>query len=163
MKFACLMRIHPWMNPIVFGNNWPNRTTDMEENVPQNQFFGFYSAGMEFFMEKTYKQYLVPHSPQKRFNSFLESDADFASKRIMSPQKLFFAVILENIFFFFEKIVQWKIFKTSFPTKKVILIFVTRRPLSLKTDMPSRKWFFVVFSENVAFLNPRINIRSSRA
>ncbi len=35
---------------------------------PQNQFFGFHSASMEFFMEKTYKQYVVPHSSQKRFN-----------------------------------------------------------------------------------------------
>ncbi len=66
----------------------------------QNQFFGFHSAGMEFFMEKTYKQYLVPHSPLKRFNSFLLYGC-FASKMVMSTRKLFFAVILENMFFRF--------------------------------------------------------------
>ncbi len=62
MKFACLMRVYPWVNRIVFGNNRCNRTTDLGENVPQNQFFGFHSASIEFFMEKTYKLYLVPHS-----------------------------------------------------------------------------------------------------
>ncbi len=45
MKFTRLVRVHPWVNPIVFGNNQPNRTTDMGENVPQNQFFGFKSDG----------------------------------------------------------------------------------------------------------------------
>ncbi len=33
MKFTWLVRIHPWMNPIVFKNNWLNSTTDMEKNV----------------------------------------------------------------------------------------------------------------------------------
>ncbi len=33
MKFIPLMRVHSWVNPIVFGNNWPNRTADMGKNV----------------------------------------------------------------------------------------------------------------------------------
>ncbi len=33
MKFSWLMRIHSWVNPIVFGNSRANRTTDMGENV----------------------------------------------------------------------------------------------------------------------------------
>ncbi len=33
MKFTWLVQIHPWVNPIVFGNNQPNRTTDMGKNV----------------------------------------------------------------------------------------------------------------------------------
>ncbi len=92
------------------------------------QMENYHSAGMEFFMEKTYRQYLVPHSPQKRFNPFLSSDAYFAPKMVMSP-KNYFSRLFWNVFFFFERIVQWKIFKISFPTKKVILIFVTRCPL----------------------------------
>ncbi len=43
MKFTQLGRAHSRVNPIVFGNNRPNRTTDMGENVPPNQFFGFIS------------------------------------------------------------------------------------------------------------------------
>ncbi len=53
MKFACLVRVHSWVNPIVFGHNRPNRTTYMGENVLQNQFFGFNSDGMGFFEKKT--------------------------------------------------------------------------------------------------------------
>ncbi len=60
-------------------------------------------------------------------------------------QKLFFASILE--IFFFEKIIQWKIFKTSFPTKKVILILVTRRPLPLETPCPPIHGFSKFFQK----------------
>ncbi len=34
MKFTWLVRVHSRVNPIVFGNNRPDRTTDMGENVP---------------------------------------------------------------------------------------------------------------------------------
>ncbi len=43
MKFTWLVRVHSGVNPIVFGNNRPNRTTYMGKNVPQNQFFGLKS------------------------------------------------------------------------------------------------------------------------
>ncbi len=39
MKFTWLMRVLSWVNPIVFGNNRPNRTTDMGENVPPKPVF----------------------------------------------------------------------------------------------------------------------------
>ncbi len=39
MKFTWLVRIHSCVNPIVFGNNRPNRTTDMGENVPPKPVF----------------------------------------------------------------------------------------------------------------------------
>ncbi len=52
MKFTWLVRIHSWVNPIVFGNNRSNRTTYMGKNVPQNQVFGFKSDGMGFFEKK---------------------------------------------------------------------------------------------------------------
>ncbi len=39
MKFTRLMRVHPRVNPIVYGNNRSNRTTDMEEKVHPKQVF----------------------------------------------------------------------------------------------------------------------------
>ncbi len=120
---------------------------------PQNQFFGFHSTGIEFFMEKTYKQYLVPHSPQKRFNSFLLSDAFFASKMVMSPKNYFSRLFWKICFFFvffLRKLFSEKYLKPHFLQKKIILIFVTRCPLSLKTAMFSHKWFFAIFSKNAA-------------
>ncbi len=34
------MRVHSWVNPTDFGNNRPNRTTDMGGNVPPKLDFG---------------------------------------------------------------------------------------------------------------------------
>ncbi len=49
-----LVRVHPWMNPIVFGNNRPNRTTDMGENVPPKLVFRVKVRRYRFFWgEKT--------------------------------------------------------------------------------------------------------------
>ncbi len=54
MKFTWLLRVHSWANPIVFGNNRSNRTTDMGKNVSAKPvFFRFKSDGMGFFEEKT--------------------------------------------------------------------------------------------------------------
>ncbi len=39
MKFTWLVRVHSWVNPIVFRNSRPNRTTDMGENVPPKPVF----------------------------------------------------------------------------------------------------------------------------
>ncbi len=60
MKLTQLMRVHSWLYPIVFGNNRPNSTTDMGENVPQKQFFGFKSDGMGFFKKKNLKTIWYP-------------------------------------------------------------------------------------------------------
>ncbi len=122
---------------------WGDSPRYGEKMWPENQLFGFHSACMEFFTDKTYKQDLVPHFPQRRFN-------------------ILFHRYLGVCFFvlFFLKIVWWKIFKISFPTKKVISIFVTRRPLPLKTAISSTRRFFTFFSENIAFLKLRLNICS---
>ncbi len=134
MKFPCLMRVHPWVNPIVFGNNRANRTTDMGENAPPKWVFWLSFSGMVFFFFLNGKNlWAVFGTPFPT-----EMVQLFVIRRIRClknghlHKKLFFAVILENTFcfFFFEKIVQWKIFKTSFPTKKGILIFVNGRPSS---------------------------------
>ncbi len=39
MKFTWLVRVHSKVDPIVFGNNRPNRTTDMGKNVPPKPVF----------------------------------------------------------------------------------------------------------------------------
>ncbi len=39
MKFARLVRVLSWVNPTVFGNNRPNRTSDMGENAPSKPVF----------------------------------------------------------------------------------------------------------------------------
>ncbi len=39
MKFTWLVRVHSWVNPIVLGNNWPNRTTYIGENMPPKSIF----------------------------------------------------------------------------------------------------------------------------
>ncbi len=39
MKFTWLVRVHSRVNPIVFGNNRPNRTTDVGENVAPELVF----------------------------------------------------------------------------------------------------------------------------
>ncbi len=54
MKFIWLMQVHSWVNTIVFGNKQrPDRTTDMGDMCPQNQFFGFKSDGMGCSEKKT--------------------------------------------------------------------------------------------------------------
>ncbi len=49
MKFAQLVRVYTWVNPVVFGNNWHNKTSDMGENMPPKTVFGIHSADMFFF------------------------------------------------------------------------------------------------------------------
>ncbi len=40
MKFTWFVRVHSWVKPIVvFGNNRPNKTTYMGENVPPKPVF----------------------------------------------------------------------------------------------------------------------------
>ncbi len=38
MKLTWLVRLHPWVNPIVFGNNWPDRTIDIGKYAGQTSF-----------------------------------------------------------------------------------------------------------------------------
>ncbi len=95
---------------------------------PQNWFFSFHSEDM-FFEENILKRYLVPHFPQKKLYSFLSSDTPPFPEKWSCPLKIIFRCYFD-FFFFFEKIVKWKIFKTLFLTKT--LIFVARHSLPLK-------------------------------
>ncbi len=57
---------------------------------PENQFYGFHSAGMEFFMEKFYEQYLVPHSPQKRGSTHFCRPTPALPQKWSYPPKIIF-------------------------------------------------------------------------
>ncbi len=144
-------RVYPWKNAIVSRNSWPNRTTDIEENVPQNPLFGFYWLVRFFFSRKNWKT-VFTYFPQKRLYSFLSADAPFPQKWSCS-QKMF-SCLFWNCFFL---IIKWKIFKTSFLTKKVTLIFVAGCSFQPKTVMSSHKWFFTVFSESTAFFEKLVS------
>ncbi len=74
-----------------------------------------------------------------------------SQKMVMPPQKLFFAVILENIvFLFFEKIVIYKkIFKISFLTKKFILIFSPDTTFPSKWSLPPTNGFSQFFQHKL--------------
>ncbi len=101
MKFTWWVPIHQWVNPIVFGNNRPNRTTGMGENVPPKPVFCIYLTGTCFFEEQSSKLYSVPHFAQKRLYSFLSSDAPFPRKWSCPPKSFFCSYVGKGFFFFF--------------------------------------------------------------
>ncbi len=82
------MRVHPLTESIVLGNNRPYRTTDMGENVSPNWFFGFHSAGMGVFEEKTQKHYSAPHFQPKRL-FIIVIRRTVPSKMVMPPKIIF--------------------------------------------------------------------------
>ncbi len=150
MKLTWLVRAHPRVNSIIFGNNRPNSTTDMGENVPPKSVFSAFIQPVWVFLRKKLKN-SISYPSHKKGYIFITVIWHLGPSNMVTPPKNFFSWLFWKIVFFFEKTVEWKIFKTSFPTKKVILIFVARRSL-LKTVMSSHKWFFAVFSKNTAFL-----------
>ncbi len=143
------MWTHTWVNPIVFGNNQPNRTTVAGENAAPKPVFLLLFSRYGVFWRKNLKTVFDTPFPTKKVVFIFVIHSPFLSKTV-TKKKLFFAIILENITIS-KKIVKWKIFKTSFSTKKVILNFVARRNLLLKTVMSSRWWFFTVFFKKYCF------------
>ncbi len=67
----------------------------------------------------------------------------------MTPK--FFPLFSPKTLLFLEKLLNEKIFKTSFPIKKVIFIFVAGCPLPFKRDVGSRNCSFEIFSKNAAY------------
>ncbi len=55
MKFTWLVRDHIWVNPIVFENNQPSRTIDMEENVPPKSVFLSFNQPAWAFLRKKFQ------------------------------------------------------------------------------------------------------------
>ncbi len=66
---------------------------------------------------------------------------------IMSPKHLF-PHFLQKYCFFRKKLLEEEILKTSFPIKKVIFIFVARRPLPFKRDLVPQN-SFLPFSQKI--------------
>ncbi len=73
MKFTCLLRVHPWVKSIVFGNNRPNGITNIGENVlPKSVFqlsfsrYGITVFNNLFLIEKVLFIFVVRRTlPQK--------------------------------------------------------------------------------------------------
>ncbi len=55
LKFTWLAWVHPWVNPIVFGKNRPNRTTDWKKMLPQKPVFWVSVRRYEVFQRKNLK------------------------------------------------------------------------------------------------------------
>ncbi len=71
IKFTRLVRVHSWVNPIVFGNNRPNRTTDMGGNVPPKPVFRVLSQPALDSLRKKLKNCIwYPISPKKDYTHF---------------------------------------------------------------------------------------------
>ncbi len=149
MKFAYLMLVHPLVNPIVFGNNQLNRTIDMGENVTPKPVFWFSFSRYGIFMKKTYKQYLVPHSPQKRFSSFLSSDAYFALSSC-APKTIFRGYFGKYVFFL-KKLFNEKYLKPHFPQKRLYWFLALDAPFPLKESCPPIDGFLPFFQKIVHF------------
>ncbi len=129
---------------LFFENNRFNKTTDMGENVPPKLVFWLSFSQYVGFWGKNFKAIFgTPISHRKGYIHFC-GPTPHSKKSGHAVQKLFFTVILENIAVF-EKIVEWEIIKTSFLTKKFILIFVARHSIPLKMVMSSHEWFFAIF------------------
>ncbi len=118
---------HSWCGSTLgwtfFGNNLFNRTTDMGENVPPKLIFWFsVSRYMGFWRKNLKVVYGTPFPIEKVLFIFVVRHP-IPWKMVMSSKIIFRSYFGKYIF---KKVVKWKIFKTSFPTTKFILIFVAR-------------------------------------
>ncbi len=156
MKFKWLVRVYPWVNPIVFGNNWANRTNHWyRENVPSKQGFRLsFSQYGGFWREDLETAFGTLFTTEKVVFIFVV-DASFPQK--WSCLRKFFHGILEKNIVFFKKIVEWKIFKISFSIKKVILIFVARCPFPFKIVMSFDEWFFAAFFPKILLFSKNLS------
>ncbi len=105
--------------------------------VPKTGFWAFIQLVSGFWGKNSKIVFGTPFLIKKGYLLFLSSDATFPQKWPCFPKIIFRGYL--------KKLLSEKYSKTSFPTKKVLLIFVARRPFPLKTVLFSRKRFFVVF------------------
>ncbi len=136
MKFTRLMRVYLWVNPIVFGNHRPNRTTDMGKYMSTKPAFLLSFSWHGIFYGKNLLTICGTPFPTEKGQLIFVIPGLTLPPKWPCPPKIFFVVILENdvffVCFYFEKIVLWKIFETSFPTKKVILSLSRKNLLFVK-------------------------------
>ncbi len=144
----------PMGEPYCFWKQSANRTKDMAENVPQNVFFGFHSTGYGFFWGKKKKKnqssirYPIFH--RKGYLHFCRPTPHF-SKVVMLPKNYFSQLFQKILGFFFEKIVEWKIFKISFPYVKGYIYFCRHISTSTKNGHVLPQMVFRSFFRKCCF------------
>ncbi len=84
---------------------------------------------------------------KKGYIHFHRQTGSFPSKETCAPEMVF-CRFLRKLLLFFKKLLNNKLFNTSFMIKKVMLIFGARRLLSLENCQMHPK---TIFSENTAF------------
>ncbi len=99
MKFTWLMRVHPWVNHIVFENNPPNRTTKIGENVPPKPVFRLSCSPYEIFWAKDLKTvFCTPFSTEKVILIFVVRRS-YTSKNGHVPKNYFSGLFWKILFF----------------------------------------------------------------
>ncbi len=135
MKFTWLVRVHSWVNPIVFGNSRPNRTTDTEENVSPKPVFRVYVRRYGVFWEKNLKTVFDTRFPLKKVIFIFLVRRPVPSKKVMHPKNNF--SLLSCIILFFSKILLNKKYSKPQCLQKRIYWF-----LSTDTTLPSKQSFY---------------------
>ncbi len=120
------------IEPLIYGENGP----------PKTGFPAFIQPLWTFSRKKISKPFSVLIFYRKGCIHFCHPMPH--SLKICDPTKKLFSWLFWKILFFSKQFPNWNIFKTSFSTKKVILIFLARRPLPLETVMSSHQWFFAI-------------------
>ncbi len=140
MKFIWLVRVLPLLNLIFLETISRIEPLMWGKMCPKTSFLAFIQPVWRFW-GKNFKAVFDTSFPIEKVIFIFVVRHHHSLKNGHASQKLFFAVILENIVFcfFFENIVKWKIFTTSFLIKKFIFIFVARHPLPLKMVISSHK------------------------
>ncbi len=103
MIFAGLLRVHPWVNSIVFGNNRLNRTTAMGGNVPPKPVFllSFNWYGT-FLWKKLINSMWYPIPRRKGSTHFCHPTPSLPQKWSCPPKIIFCGYFKKYVFFFLK-------------------------------------------------------------
>ncbi len=115
VKFTWLVRIHTWMCQIVFWNNDPIKPLMWGgEMCPKTGFLAFDQPVWAFLKKENLKTVFGTPFPFGKVIFFFVVRRPVPRKMVMLPKNYFSWLFWKILFFFFfEKIVKWKIFKTS--------------------------------------------------
>ncbi len=139
-----------WVNPIVFGNNRLHKTTDMGDNVRLKPVFWVSFSPYGVFWGKNLRTVFgIPFLAEKIIFIFIIRRT-VRSKMVMHP-KNYFSRLFWKILHFLEKIVKWKIFKTSFPTKKGCVDFCCQTPPIPQNGYVLSQVVFRIFPQKYCF------------